>query len=103
MTQQSLEPLIRERAQELGEALRYATELVSFEQDAGGVTAGIRNVVSGETDTVRAKYMVAADGNRSPVRERLGIGTSGHGLLPTASPFTSTPIAAPPCAAGISA
>ena len=81
MTQQSLEPLIRERAEELGAAMRYATELVSFEQDAGGVTAGIRNVVSGETDTVRAKYMVAADGNRSPVRERLGIGTSGHGLL----------------------
>ena len=81
MTQQSLEPLIRERASELGAAMRYATELVSFEQDASGVTAHIRNVVSGETDTVRAKYMVAADGNRSPVRERLGIGTRGPGHL----------------------
>jgi 2-polyprenyl-6-methoxyphenol hydroxylase-like FAD-dependent oxidoreductase len=81
MTQQSLEPLIRDRAVELGAALRYATELVSFEQDADGVTALIRNVVSGETEQVRAKYMVAADGNRSPVRERLGIGTRGHGHL----------------------
>ena len=30
---------------------------------------------------MRAKYVVAADGNRSPVRERLGIGMHGHGLL----------------------
>ena len=67
MTQQSLEPLIRDRAEELGAAMRYATELVSFEQDADGVTGLIRNVISGETDTVRAKYMIGADGNRSPI------------------------------------
>jgi 2-polyprenyl-6-methoxyphenol hydroxylase-like FAD-dependent oxidoreductase len=81
MTQQSLEPLIRARAEELGATLRYATELVSFEQDADGVTGHIRNVVSGETAAVRAKYLVAADGNRSQVRERLGIGTRGPGHL----------------------
>jgi len=81
MTQQSLEPLIRTRAEELGAAMRYATELVSFEQDADGVTGFIRNVVTGETETVRAKYMIAADGNRSPVRERLGIATRGPSHL----------------------
>ena len=81
MTQQSLEPLIRDRAEELGAAMRYATELASFEQDADGVTGFIRNVVSGATDTVRAKYMIAADGNRSPIRERLGIATRGPGHL----------------------
>src|SRR5271170_7883243 len=81
MTQQSLEPLIRERAEELGAAMLYATELVSFEQDADGVTGFIRNVISGETDTVRAKYMIAADGNRSPIRDRLGIATRGPGHL----------------------
>ena len=81
MTQQSLEPLIRNRAEELGAKLRYATELVSFEQDAGGVTGHIRNVQTGATDTVRAKYMIAADGNRSPIRERLGIRTHGPGHL----------------------
>jgi hypothetical protein len=81
MTQQSLEPLIRERAEELGAAMRYATELTAFEQDAGGVTSFIRNVLTGETDTVRAKYMIAADGNRSPIRAQLGIGTSGPGHL----------------------
>ena len=30
---------------------------------------------------MRARYAVAADGNRSPVRNRLGIGMRGHGVL----------------------
>ncbi len=81
MTQQSLEPLIRIRAEELGATLLYATELVSFEQDADGVTGHIRNVLTGETDSVRARYTIAADGNRSPIRERLGIRTRGPGHL----------------------
>ncbi len=81
MTQQSLEPLIRARAEELGAKLRYTTELVSFEQDAGGVTGQIRNVQTGQTEIVRAKYMIAADGNRSPIRERLDIRTRGPGHL----------------------
>jgi 2-polyprenyl-6-methoxyphenol hydroxylase-like FAD-dependent oxidoreductase len=81
MTQQSLEPLIRERAEELGAAMRYATELTAFEQDADGVTGFIRNVLTGATDTVRAKYMIAADGNRSPIRAQLGIPTRGPGHL----------------------
>jgi len=34
----------------------------------------------GET-TVRSDYVVAADGNRSPTRERLGIAMRGHGVL----------------------
>jgi 2-polyprenyl-6-methoxyphenol hydroxylase-like FAD-dependent oxidoreductase len=37
--------------------------------------------LTGETDTVRAKYMIAADGNRSPIRAQLGIGTRGPGHL----------------------
>ena len=61
--------------------MRYATELLSFTQDPDGVTGFIRNVLTGETDTVRAKYMIAADGNRSPIRAQLGIGTRGPGRL----------------------
>lgn len=41
----------------------------------------IRSVESGEKKIVRAKYMVACDGNRSPVREKLKIKSQGHGLL----------------------
>ena len=81
MTQQSLEPLLRKRAEDLGADLHYRTELVGFEQDADGVTARVRDLDSGEEREVRAKYMIAADGNRSPVREALGIGTHGPGWL----------------------
>ena len=81
MTQQSLEPLLHARAAELGARLAYRTELVGFEQDADGVTAEVRDLDSGETRQIRAKYMIAADGWRSPVREALGIGMSGPGLL----------------------
>ena len=81
MPQQVLEPILLERARELGATFRYSTELVEHRQDADGVTARLRDAVDGSEREIRARYMVACDGNRSPVRESLGIGTSGHGLL----------------------
>src|SRR5690606_6685563 len=74
MTQQSLEPLIRKRAAELGAKLHYRTELVGFQQHDDHVLAEVRDLDGGETRRIRAKWMIAADGNRSPVREALGIG-----------------------------
>jgi 2-polyprenyl-6-methoxyphenol hydroxylase-like FAD-dependent oxidoreductase len=81
VNQDALEPILAARARELGATLRYGTELVSFEQDADGVTAVVRDVGAGGERTVRAAYLVAADGNRSQVRNALGIGMRGHGLL----------------------
>jgi 2-polyprenyl-6-methoxyphenol hydroxylase-like FAD-dependent oxidoreductase len=81
MTQQSLEPLLHTSAAELGAHLSYRTELVGFEQHAEHVLAEVRDLGSGEVRSIRAKYMIAADGNRSPVREALGIGMAGPGLL----------------------
>jgi 2-polyprenyl-6-methoxyphenol hydroxylase-like FAD-dependent oxidoreductase len=81
INQDALEPILRARAAELGARLRYRTECVSLEQDADGVTAVIRDLASGTQSPVRAKYVIAADGNRSTTRELLGIGMHGHGLL----------------------
>jgi len=81
LAQDALEPQLRKRAEELGAELRFATEMVSFEQDAHGVSAAIRERDSGKTQTVRAQYMVAADGASSRVRERLGIRMVGHGTF----------------------
>ncbi|MFE0646977.1 FAD-dependent oxidoreductase [Streptomyces sp. NPDC059534] len=80
-SQNDLEPVLLRHAGELGGDLRFATELMSFEQDAEGVTAQVKSRDSGEHTTIRADYLVAADGPRSPVRERLGIGQSGQGDL----------------------
>ena len=81
VNQDALEPILRARAEELGARLRYRSECVSLEQDADGVTAVIRDLDSGEQGSVRARYVIAADGNRSPAREQLGIAMHGHGLL----------------------
>ncbi|MFG3343745.1 FAD-dependent oxidoreductase [Streptomyces sp. NPDC048018] len=80
-SQNDLEPVLLESARELGADLRYSTELMSFEQDADGVTAQVKSRETGEHTTIRADFLVAADGPRSPVRERLGIGQTGPGDL----------------------
>jgi 2-polyprenyl-6-methoxyphenol hydroxylase-like FAD-dependent oxidoreductase len=79
--QHALEPLLRERALELGAAVRNRTEAIDLEQDDDGVTVALRDLDSGEESEVRARYVVAADGNRSPMRKRLGIGMRGHAQL----------------------
>jgi 2-polyprenyl-6-methoxyphenol hydroxylase-like FAD-dependent oxidoreductase len=81
VNQDALEPILGARAEELGATLSYGTELASFEQDADGVSAVIRDVESGAERHVRAQYLVAADGNRSAVRTALGIRMRGHGVL----------------------
>ncbi|GGS95819.1 FAD-dependent oxidoreductase [Streptomyces chromofuscus] len=80
-SQNDLEPVLVKSARALGGDLRYFHELESFEQDPEGVTAFVRNRDSDELYTVRADYLVAADGPRSPVRNRLGIGQTGPGDL----------------------
>ena len=59
----------------------FGTELISFEQDEDGITATIRERESGNTRTVRAQFLVAADGSHSAIRKQLGIGTHGAGSL----------------------
>jgi 2-polyprenyl-6-methoxyphenol hydroxylase-like FAD-dependent oxidoreductase len=79
--QDALEPILRARAEELGAELRYRVQCTSLSQDDEGVTATLRDLESGSERTVRSKYLVAADGNRSGIREQLGVGMRGHGLL----------------------
>jgi 2-polyprenyl-6-methoxyphenol hydroxylase-like FAD-dependent oxidoreductase len=81
INQDALEPLLEERALELGATLRRRTEAIALEQDDDGVTVALRDLDSGVENEVRARYVVAADGNRSPLRRRLGIGMRGYGQL----------------------
>ena len=81
LTQDALEPILRNRAREVGAELQYGTELTDFEETGDGVLATLRDEESGQTHRVNADYLVACDGWRSPVRERLGIGMEGHGLI----------------------
>ncbi len=82
IAQDRLEPILRDHAVALGADVRLGTEVVGIEQDAGGVTASLRER-DGREYAVRAAYLVAADGHRSPIREALGIGRTGRGHMRT--------------------
>ncbi|MCE7011617.1 FAD-dependent monooxygenase [Kibdelosporangium philippinense] len=82
-SQERLEPILADRARELGATIRFSTELVEFTQDEHGVTAVLRDLNTGEEQTVGVEYMVGADGHRSPIRQALGIGVTGRGVLGT--------------------
>jgi 2,4-dichlorophenol 6-monooxygenase len=81
LPQTRMEPLLLGEAARLGAHVRFDTDLVSFEQDSDGVTAQLRDLVTGEDVRVRAKYLIGADGARSRVVKHLGIPLTGkHGL-----------------------
>lgn len=72
-----LEPLMRDHAEALGKGeLIFNCTLLSFEQDKQGVTAQVEDRGTGETHTVRARYMVAADGGKT-VGQMLGVKLEG--------------------------
>ncbi|MFD8235276.1 FAD-dependent oxidoreductase [Streptomyces sp. NPDC059696] len=79
LPQDRLEPLLRARAAELGADLRFGTELLSFAEDPGGVTAVLGD--DSGTRTFRSSYLVACDGPRSTVREALKVPRQGRGVL----------------------
>jgi putative polyketide hydroxylase len=80
--QSSLEPMLLAETRRRCSDVRYGTELCSFDQDDAGVTAVVRDLRSGESEAVRADYVIAADGVHSPTRNRLGVTRSGYGALP---------------------
>ncbi|MFZ0904029.1 MAG: FAD-dependent monooxygenase [Mycobacterium sp.] len=80
--QSAFEPMLLAHIRRQHSQVQYGTELCSFEQDDSGITALVRERDSGAAETVRADYLVAADGVHSPIRNALGVTTSGFGALP---------------------
>jgi 2-polyprenyl-6-methoxyphenol hydroxylase-like FAD-dependent oxidoreductase len=78
VTQIGLEPALARAAEEAGAHVRYSTEARIEAQDADGVTVVVRPREGGPERSVRACYVVAADGAHSRIREQLGIRNLGH-------------------------
>jgi 2,4-dichlorophenol 6-monooxygenase len=73
-----LEPILKAHAEQLGPGgVRFHHELIALTQDADAVTATVRDKDADRTYTVRADYVIAADGGRT-VGKLLGVGTSGR-------------------------
>lgn len=78
LPQTFMEPLLFKTACSRGTQGRMSCEYRSFVQDADGVTATILDRLTGKEFTVRAKYMIGADGGNSRVAEQAGIPLEGH-------------------------
>ncbi|MFL6799855.1 MAG: FAD-dependent oxidoreductase [Xanthobacteraceae bacterium] len=63
------------KASPLGE-VRFSTRLIGLEQDADSVHAVVENE-AGESETLRARYIIGADGASSSVRRLAGIEFEG--------------------------
>ncbi|MBD0711829.1 MULTISPECIES: bifunctional 3-(3-hydroxy-phenyl)propionate/3-hydroxycinnamic acid hydroxylase [unclassified Streptomyces] len=80
--QPAMEQTLREGAARFGDGIRvsYGTEVTDLVQDADGVTATVRDLATGETSTIRARYALACHGGETPTRERLGVNLVGDTL-----------------------
>ncbi len=67
--QDDVEPVLRRFAEVQAPAeLRFNTEMTAVTQDADGVSATLTDRVTGGDTTIRAQYLIAADGAQSRVR-----------------------------------
>ncbi|HEY3754022.1 MAG TPA: FAD-dependent monooxygenase [Pseudonocardiaceae bacterium] len=78
LPQTYMEPILVTNAAARGAKVRFDTEFLSLEQDADGVTALLRDRVRGDEFTVRARYLIGADGSRSLVAEQVGLPIAGQ-------------------------
>ncbi|MEW2625894.1 bifunctional 3-(3-hydroxy-phenyl)propionate/3-hydroxycinnamic acid hydroxylase [Streptomyces sp. NPDC048106] len=77
--QPALEQSLRDGAARHGDKVRvrYGVEVTGVDQDAAGVTVNTRDLATGETATLRARYALACHGGEVRTRERLGISLVG--------------------------
>ncbi|KAJ6013915.1 hypothetical protein N7540_008506 [Penicillium herquei] len=78
--QDKLEPILEARALELGADIRRQHTLLSVKQDEQGVTVTVKDP-QGVQIQIKGSYLIAADGNRSTVRELLQIPRRGRGFM----------------------
>jgi 2-polyprenyl-6-methoxyphenol hydroxylase-like FAD-dependent oxidoreductase len=82
VAQDEFEPIVLASLERMRRAhVVFGTELIRIDQDEQRLQATLGSRDSGRDYVVEARYLVAADGARSHVREALGIGMSGHDHL----------------------
>ncbi|MFE9428024.1 FAD-dependent monooxygenase [Kitasatospora sp. NPDC006697] len=71
--------VLHQRLLELGGEVEFGTSFLELTQDQDSLSAVLR-AAGGTVRTVRARYLVAADGGRSAVRAAVGVALSGERL-----------------------
>src|SRR3954471_19750308 len=72
-----LEPILVRNAAARGTQVRFSTEYLSHVQDADGVDVQVRDRLTGAVYTIRARYLIGADGARSMVAADIGLPMEG--------------------------
>ncbi|MET7988850.1 FAD-dependent monooxygenase [Streptomyces sp. NPDC005281] len=78
--QYNTERLLRKRALAHGAEIKAACEVTALRQDASGVDVDVR-AADGTVQTLRAAYVVGADGRNSIVRRSLGLPFPGRSAI----------------------
>ena len=81
LNQPSLEPILRERAREAGATVLQGAEITDVRQDATASRSPCVTSTAATSASCAASYLIAADGGHSKVRELLGIGYEGRGVV----------------------
>ena len=72
-----LEPILVRNATMRGTQSRFSTEYLSHTQDDDGVDVEVRDRLTGQEYTIRAEYLIGADGARSQVAADIGLPYEG--------------------------
>lgn len=78
ITQPNVEPILFKNAAHRGATYSANTEYLSHTQDESGVTVNLQDRLSGREYSMRAKYLVGADGARSKIVDELGLQIEGQ-------------------------
>lgn len=73
-----LEPILVRNATQRGTQARFSTEYLSHVQDADGVDVQVLDRLTGHAYTIRAKYLIGADGARSKVAADIDLPFEGQ-------------------------
>jgi 2,4-dichlorophenol 6-monooxygenase len=94
LPQLRLEPILRERAENRNPGrVRFGHELTGFREDGDRVVAEVRDVETGRTSTIAARYVIAADGGRT-LGGALGVRMQGTpGLVDVTTAYFSADLA----------
>ena len=79
LPQSEVERLLLEHLATLGVQVERPTEVIGMQQDADGTSVQIRDQY-GTEQTLRARYLIAADGGQSTIRHLLQLDFPGHRL-----------------------
>ncbi len=76
--QPKIEPILLKNAAERGASFAFNTEYLRFEEDVDGVTVFLRERLTGREYSMRARYLVGADGARSSIAEQIDLPIEGQ-------------------------